>query len=85
MDKEMIRQQMAVNVDVNTLQAVKCICGAEVFMQVSQFKVLPRLYSNTGQPQLVNLLGIQCTTCGHSMSMEVALQNALSKENPLIT
>jgi hypothetical protein len=79
------KQQMAINVDVNTLQSVKCVCGAEVFTPVSQFKVLPRLYSNSGQPQLVNVMGIQCTACGHSMSMEVALQSALKQEKPLIT
>ncbi len=60
-----------INVKIEDLKTITCECGGEYFTQLILYKILPALYSSTGQEQLMAVPNsIKCASCGKVQGIE---------------
>lgn len=58
-------QQMNLNINVQDLKVMECVCGNSCFLPQIKVRFIPRLLSPAGQPQyLLTQEGIACAICG---------------------
>lgn len=67
-----------VKVDARDLTTVQCPCGNLYFEQLLTHKILPALYSPTGQEQLIAMPVYRCANCKKIYAGEEMIQ--LSKK-----
>ena len=65
-----------VRVNLNDLKEFRCECGCNVFDDVCRYRVVPALYSQTGQPMLLKIPCSICTSCSKVLTQEEILKLA---------
>jgi len=70
-----LNPKQTINVDLDSLKTVLCNCGNNTFDGVSKFKVVPALYSPTGQPTLAAIPMIRCTSCKAVYTTDAVMKN----------
>ena len=59
------QKQVQINVPLNQLNDIACICGNKLFIQVIAIKKLPAIYSPDGKEGSLNApAGMACFVCG---------------------
>lgn len=53
---------------LNEFESLKCMCGAEEFVEVIKVKKLPAVLSPTGKPGIVQMRALTCVKCGAEMN-----------------
>ena len=57
--------EMNINVKIDDLKTVTCECEGKHFIQVIMYKILPALYSPSGQEQVMAVPNnVKCVACG---------------------
>jgi len=64
------RQIAPINININDLKDIVCECGNKVFHSVIQAKFIPALYSQNGQPGMLQRPCFMCTECGKTMPVD---------------
>jgi len=62
--------QAGISVNASELKTVICQCGKSLFDQVSEYKILPAVYSQTGKPALIARPCLRCIACGTVCSID---------------
>lgn len=58
-------QKMTIDIPVDQLKDITCLCGEGVFTNAFILKEIPLLYSPTGKPELFSHpVGFICVKCG---------------------
>ena len=73
--------QQPIQVDLSKLKTVVCSCGKLFFEPVQSYKVVPSIYSPTGNPQLVAMNYFRCIEFGSVYSPE----DILTESSKLVT
>jgi hypothetical protein len=73
-------------VNLNDLSQLQCACGGITFSHVSQFRVVPTIYSNTGKPSLFQVKCLKCLNCNVIYSLDLVMQSIdKANEGQIIT
>jgi hypothetical protein len=56
--------EMAIKLDINSLEDIKCECGCGFFEQIFAMKRVPALQSPTGREEILPIPFMVCKQCG---------------------
>lgn len=73
-------QQMAANMDLNQLETIHCMCGANVWVHGMIAKKLSAIQSPTGKTEIIPLPVAFCMKCGRVFEPDVLVNNKFEKE-----
>jgi hypothetical protein len=69
--EEKMAEQIKMNVPLDQLKDKVCECGNALYIPALQLKIVPPLYSPSGQPEYVMLqVGFLCVNCGESIPLK---------------
>jgi hypothetical protein len=69
--EEKMAEQIKMNIPLDQLKDKVCECGNALYIPALQLKIVPPLYSPSGQPEYVMLqVGFLCTTCGERIPLK---------------
>jgi hypothetical protein len=80
--EEGMAEQIKVNIPIEQLKDKVCSCTNALFIPALQLKIIPPIYSPSGQPEYMMLqVGFLCTNCGE----RIPLRPEVEQDKKIIT
>ena len=74
------------NINLDNCPEIVCPCGGKEFAQLYKVKILPSVYSPSGQTGTVNIAhAFACVMCGKAMDIKETIKEYEGKQGKIIT